>query len=51
MIFKSKIEFDEENNFVFVRVPRDVAFMCKHLQKQGKFWVRSQIYYNVTIHF
>ena len=44
--FRSKIEYDEEDNFVFVRVPRDIAFTCKRLLRPENFWVRSQIFYN-----
>ena len=44
--FISRLEYDEEENFVFVRVPRDIAFTCKRLLRPENFWVRSQIFYN-----
>ena len=43
----SKMEYDASNNFVFVRIPRQVAFKCKQIMRKEWLIVRYQIFKNL----
>ena len=47
VIISSALEYDDENFFTFVRIPREFAFICKDIMKWENFYIRKQILHNI----